>query len=383
MICKDCGEEFNITPSEINFYEANNLKLPKRCPECRKARKTAKENLEKRQKWEEDEHKLQTLLTSLPYHQTSLDKLEFNNPDHSLVVIGNGFDIMHGVKSSYWDFQKTIGKNSPLRFTMETYLDVDGDLWYNLEDSLGRLNYSMFLNPAILDMWLEDFGAYDPDAQAADFFAAVETAIGPTFTIPQELTPRFKKWVKTLKVESADRPFSMLKGDYRVLSFNYTEFIENLYGAKFENICYIHGCRKHRGKGKAALILGHVPGMEEEQWDKVQLKPIKFKNPYKRYIFESAMETAAREAAWYDDETTKKCDEIIKNHKDFFEGLSDIEEVFVMGHSLSEVDYPYFDEVAKKCNAKWFIGYHSYDDVLRLVAIVDRLKLNDITVFRT
>ena len=92
-------------------------------------------------------------------------------------------------------------------------------------DSLGRLNYSMFLRPEILDMWLEAFGAYDPDAQAADFFAAVETAIGPTFTIPHELKPKFKKWVKNLKVESDDRPFSMFCGDYRVLSFNYTEFI--------------------------------------------------------------------------------------------------------------------------------------------------------------
>lgn len=59
---------------------------------------------------------------------------------------------------------------------METYLDVPGDLWSNLEDSLGRLNYSMFLNPTVLDMWLDNFGAYDPDAQAADFFAIVETA---------------------------------------------------------------------------------------------------------------------------------------------------------------------------------------------------------------
>ena len=65
--------------------------------------------------------------------------IEFTNPDKSLVIIGNGFDIMHGVKSSYWEFQKTIGKNNTLRWEMETYLDT-GDLWSNLEDSLGRLN---------------------------------------------------------------------------------------------------------------------------------------------------------------------------------------------------------------------------------------------------
>lgn len=385
MICKDCGKEFNISSGEKQYFESRNLELPKRCKECRKNRKQVQENLDKQKKWEEGERKLAALLSNLPYIQTSLENITFGNPTHSLVIIGNGFDIIHGVKSSYWDFQKTIGKNSSLRFEMETYLDVSPDfLWYNLEDSLGRMNYSMFLNPDALDMWLNDFDAYNPDAQAADFFAAVETTIAPTFNIPREINQRFRKWVKTLKVESSDRPFSMLNGDYKVLSFNYTEFIEELYKAKFENICYIHGCRKRRGKGKAdEFILGHVPGMEDEQWDKVELKPIKFKNPYKQNIFDAAMETAAREATWYDDSTTKNCSEIIKNHADFFEGLSEIEEVFVIGHSLSEVDYPYFEEVSKKCNAKWTIGYHSYDDMVRLVEIVEHLGLKDVTVFRT
>ena len=184
MICKDCGKEFNMTSGEVKFYVSKNLELPKRCPNCRKSRKFAREENERQQKWEEDERKLKILLSSLPYNHIKLSELKFANPETSLVVIGNGFDIMHGVKSSYRDFQSTIGKNSSLRFEMETYLDVSGDLWYNLEDSLGRMNYSMFLNPEILDMWLDNFGAYDPDAQAADFFAAVETAIGPTFNIP-------------------------------------------------------------------------------------------------------------------------------------------------------------------------------------------------------
>ena len=161
----------------------------------------------------------------------------------------------------------------------------------------------------------------------------------------------------------------MLHGDYKVLNFNYTEFVETLYGAKRENICYIHGCRRNdKGKKPDEIILGHKPGMEEEQWDKVELKPFKFKNPYKRYIMEAAMETAVREAAWYDESTTKKCGDIIKNHKDFFDGLSSIEEVFVIGHSLSEVDYPYFEEVRSRCDAKWHIGYHSLDDMKRLIA---------------
>lgn len=388
--CRDCGKQFELSPNEQKFYKLHNLELPRRCTECRRKRKEAKQVEENKKVTEErirkaeaDEIKLQRYLKLLPFEQTQISELEMANPAKSLVIIGNGFDIMHGVKSSYWDFQKTIGKNSSLRFYMETYLDTS-DLWSNLEDSLGRLNYSMFLNPEVIDMWLDVYGAYDPDCQVADFFAAVETAISPTFEIPRELGKRFRKWLKTLQVESSERPFSMLHGDYKVLNFNYTEFIETLYGAKRENICYIHGCRKtEKGKRPDEIILGHKPGIEDEQWNKVELKPYKFRNPYKRYIMEAAFETAAREASWYDDSTTKKCSDIIKAHNEFFDGLSSAETIFVIGHSLSEVDYPYFLEVCNKCDARWYIGYHSLEDMKRLDMFVRQMGLKKVSVFRT
>ena len=34
--CKQCGKEFNLTDSEIQFYKSKSLELPKRCSDCRK-----------------------------------------------------------------------------------------------------------------------------------------------------------------------------------------------------------------------------------------------------------------------------------------------------------------------------------------------------------
>lgn len=334
-------------------------------------------------KSETAESKFEQNSIEIPFKEISIEELNLKNPSNTLVIIGNGFDLMHGVKSSYRDFQKSIGKNNQLRFYMETYLDTS-DLWANLEDSLGKLNYSMFLDADVIDMWLDDFGAYDSDAQAADYFAAVETAIEPTFYIPGELKRRFRSWVKTLTVGNNNRPFNMLCGDYKVLSFNYTEFIETLYGARRENVCYIHGCRNGKRNGKPdELILGHKPGMEEEQLSKVNPKSIKYKNPHKRYIAESAMDTAFDEALWYENATTKDCDKIIREHQHFFDNLSDIEEIYIIGHSLSEVDYPYFREVCKQTNVAWYIGYHSLDDMKRLLIFARSMAIKDITVFKT
>lgn len=51
--CVQCGKEFEMNQSEINFYKKKKLSLPKRCKECREMNKSAK-----KEKTEEEEKKL-------------------------------------------------------------------------------------------------------------------------------------------------------------------------------------------------------------------------------------------------------------------------------------------------------------------------------------
>lgn len=44
-ICKQCGKEFELSQSEINFYKGKNLSIPKRCKDCRNANKQKKGGL--------------------------------------------------------------------------------------------------------------------------------------------------------------------------------------------------------------------------------------------------------------------------------------------------------------------------------------------------
>lgn len=41
--CADCGKEFVISPKFQDYIEENNLKLPKRCRDCRTSRREAYE----------------------------------------------------------------------------------------------------------------------------------------------------------------------------------------------------------------------------------------------------------------------------------------------------------------------------------------------------
>ena len=40
ITCSNCGEKFEFTDSEQIFYQSKNLKLPKRCKDCRRTKKT-------------------------------------------------------------------------------------------------------------------------------------------------------------------------------------------------------------------------------------------------------------------------------------------------------------------------------------------------------
>lgn len=45
--CKQCGRDFTLTDSEVNFYKSKGLDIPKRCSECRKKNKNNNNNINK------------------------------------------------------------------------------------------------------------------------------------------------------------------------------------------------------------------------------------------------------------------------------------------------------------------------------------------------
>ena len=50
---------------------------------------------------------------------------------------------------------------------------------------------------------------------------------------------------------------------------------------------------------------------------------------------------------WYDDAMKKHTRQIKSENKAFFEGQEDIRCIVTQGHSLSHVDWPYFEELIK------------------------------------
>jgi hypothetical protein len=74
----------------------------------------------------------------------------------------------------------------------------------------------------------------------------------------------------------------------------------------------------------------------------------------------------------YFEETYKNTETIISEKQLFFGQLSKIEEVIVLGHSISPVDIKYFQTVYKNVskNATWIVSYNNSHNKGKLLEIL-------------
>ncbi|MBB5149099.1 AbiH family protein [Ureibacillus thermosphaericus] len=376
--CKECHAAF-FTEGESNFYKKKGLHTPKRCKSCREKRKFQLE--QRRQKQE-----LNRVLANLQFEQVEEVEMQSADPNTILYIIGNGFDLMHGVPSSYYHFRDSLGRRNELRKTLEMYIQKE-DLWADFEESLAYFDDEALL--VTLNDWMDIFDVkeqHDDDFSAADFFMASEAAMSPTYTIMDELPKNFRKWIVTLKPTISNTPLKqIINTEARYINFNYTEFLETIYKVPKGNILYIHGDRRDTNK---ELILGHSDMANHE----LDLNPSDFKSDRLRMKNQTTYDlhaTAGYQLGNYYSSTAKKSSDVIKANKATFLAFADIDTVVVIGHSLSVVDYPYFKEIIRKnkksSNMKWLISWYSVGDIKRIDAFAKNLGIQSkqIKLFKT
>lgn len=393
LFCGTCGRAFIFRGCEQEGFTQRGWAEPKRCPACRKAereqrrRETERQERQKQQQEKAAEKELFKVRLK-DWNVVAKEDIRPEN-DHVLYIIGNGFDLMHEVRSSYYAFRDSLGKENPLRHALEDFLTVE-DIWADFEDALGHFDIRAMCSGFLVDSYLDIFEAYDEDASAAEFFLAAEAAANPILTVVSELPRRFRMWVETLSIGTADRPLRNMFRNGKVLCFNYTEFVETLYGVSEENVCYIHGYRrKKKYHPKETLILGHMPGASDDAYDFTDDSSVETKNSYKLQMLEAAQEQAFHLVAESDDALTKNCGDIIAAHEAFFAGLNKIETIIVIGHSLAPVDGDYFSEVASRLpdikGTHWYFGCYGLRDLERLEQLLTVLEIerSTVSVFRT
>lgn len=275
--------------------------------------------------------------------------------DNVLYIIGNGFDLHHGVLSSYKSFAIWLKrKNRELYDKLKIVCRV-GYLWKDFEGALPYVNRDYFLGMGDILLpqgWTEDDGY-------AELFYAQDYVRGETVMLWEDILKWFRKWVLSISWhDECNLKKLRLDDEARYITFNYTPFLETEYGIPAENILYIHG---NRADKKHLPIIGHDGRDTFEDW--YRSAPRYLKRYYKgkqSMLPEVEMMTGSVEEFYSLSE--KPVEKILMENQTFIEDLYDVEYIYVLGHSLGNVDLPYF-RVINLANdnperIKWIVSYY-------------------------
>lgn len=267
-----------------------------------------------------------------------------------LYVIGNGFDRFHDLKTEYSDFKRYLEKNDKeLLNNIEKYLFL-GDSWSNFEAALEHLDSENIVDDCL--GFLQDYGADDwRDSGHHDYQYEVERRIESLTT---QLKQSFSEWIRTISPmqDSNDERCSISK-DAFFLNFNYTDTLESLYSIEKENILHIHG---NINEEDSEIILGHgrepstielLDGVGDEDSDVRIIEANRIINDYFR-------------------ENYKNTRQILAENRQYFEKLNSVEEVLVLGHSMSSIDQEYFHEIIRNVDlekVKWIISFRKQSEI--------------------
>lgn len=271
------------------------------------------------------------------------------SPNNQLLyIIGNGLDLHHGIPSSYADFGRFVsGVDPSLHRLFENFFSFDGN-WADFENTLAHLDVALILEEA--STYLVSYSADDwSDAFHHDYQYEIDRIVS---SLSEKLKRTFTEWICQLAIPtpfSCQVPLLNLPLHARYLTFNYTNTLQKLYGVPPDRVTYIHN---HAEGPDSDLILGHG----------VNPKTIAPLNTGADLEGQDTRVMQANECIdGYFSRTYKPTDRVITTHQDFFDSLSEVKRVYVLGHSLSEVDWPYFALIAertKESDPHWVASYH-------------------------
>lgn len=253
----------------------------------------------------------------------------------TLYIIGNGFDLWHGLATDYGSFYEHAKKALD---EMEAYYISAGPAekpWHDFENCLGTYEWK-YLYDAFneIDVSAESF-------RPSDAYGLEDELVERSKELVESIEELFHEWVSDIDISIAAKKVAFDK-HAQFLTFNYTETLQKTYGIPSSSVLHIHGSVAAYDK----LIFGHGESREEEP-------EIDENGDSNRSMF-----TDAENAAKYPFYAFQKpVGELIAKHGGYFSSLLGITKVIVIGHSLNDIDLPYFREVAKNTSGCTWVVY--------------------------
>lgn len=162
-----------------------------------------------------------------------------------LFVVGNGFDLAHGLQTKYEHFSDFIEEKDwafldelekPYGYGVNANRDLVKDvLWRDFESNLSRINEDEIIDGITsIDLGLEggNMGIED----------TMDDYLSLQYGYIKRLSKFLKQWVKQIDINTVKRT-SMIDpvNNDKFLSFNYTRVLEDIYCIDDWDVLHIHG----------------------------------------------------------------------------------------------------------------------------------------------
>lgn len=299
----------------------------------------------------------------------------------SLFIIGNGFDIAHGIPTKYRDFREFIIKSHPeaIKYRdevtfIEDIADVDteefaaeillstmdkvaGDDWNNFEDALAYINFD---HKFPLPNHKENETEEEDNELMKNYLLYMDMLTSGYIACSKYWQELFRLWIKEVQIhiekdmfvskESLKELFSAPNTFF--LNFNYTKTLQHLYGIK--KVIHIHN------RSGQKLIFGHGQN-NATYWNTAEKVDIG--------------------SSFLDDMLMSfKKDTIspFKKYNDFFKKLDgNVDTVYSYGFSYGKVDGVYIKEIIKRISpeATWY--FTSFESNDKTALRIKKIKLRN------
>lgn len=305
-----------------------------------------------------------------------------------LYILGNGFDLHHGIKCSYKNFKYWLSRNRKPVFEnlKRLYRNINQGWWGAFEEnlanfdpdryplSIARISHIKQINYLVKYYgqegrdFIDTLEYYDEDIASNRYRRAGAIARFEMQKLKIDLKEAFGDWVLQLNKPKKSRKVD-LDENTLFFTFNYTRTLEDLYGIEDDQVVHLHG-----SVDNLRFIIGHNMTAEEMMNRDFE------KNVYNRDPEKDKGQDDARLAMFEAAEEMKKPVEgVISDYGSAFNSLKGIEELEILGISYSPVDIPYMEEVfdiaGKGIKVK--LGWHSERDEVNAEAFAQMMGLSN------
>lgn len=285
----------------------------------------------------------------------------------TLYIIGNGFDLAHGLDTRYWKFREFLeNKYHEFLFQFETLYNIqqidesdprikktdverwkkaaDSALWSKFEEKMGNPDIDAMMN--FSDSILNDMNL---DGGLVGIRDTMKYYWRDQYGYVQKFQEYVKEWIETIDTDSISvKRKSLVNSDDVFLTFNYTDVLEKTYG--IEDVIHIHG-------GVSTVtnvppIMGHCNKKDMADHRQWGLEADEEFLEGEASIHEAVVE--------YLESIFKDTEEIINFTSEFWKRLKQVDRVVILGWSAGEVDRPYLKKIKESIKSDSVWNYYWY-----------------------